>query len=283
MSDQIAPRNGSDDRELVRRTIAQGATDAELDLYFYDCHRRGVHPLDKLIHFTKRAGKYVPVTSIDFLRSRAADSEQLAGSDDAIFVEGKNGGPPLSASVTVYRLTHGQRFPYTATARWSEYNPGGGLWQKMPHVMLAKCAEALALRKAFPQELAGLYTGEEMAQAGRDAPARENPHVNRPEDFAELTEEQSAGLPSLPVGEPPRHQLKVKDQNELFGELNNEMMSLATSVELRAWGKSCKNEVAKLREDKRKMLGDLWQSRLHELLLAEEAEMPDPASEQLEA
>ena len=48
---------------LIKTTIAKDATDTELQLFFYDCKRQGVHPLDKLIHFTKRAGKYTPITS----------------------------------------------------------------------------------------------------------------------------------------------------------------------------------------------------------------------------
>ena len=150
--------------DLVRRTVAKDATPDELALYLYDCKRQNVHPLDKLIHFTKRSGKYTPVTSIDFMRMRAADSGEMAGSDDPIFERGPIA--PASATVTVYRLTQGQRFAYTATARWSEYKPDQDfMWRKMPHTMLGKCAEALALRKAFPKQLAGLYATEELDQA----------------------------------------------------------------------------------------------------------------------
>jgi hypothetical protein len=69
--------------------------------------------------------------------------------------------------VLVYRK--GCAHPFTAIAKFSEYNAGGSMWQKMPANQLAKCAEALALRKAFPHQLSGLYTPDEMAQ-GDTAP-----------------------------------------------------------------------------------------------------------------
>ena len=159
--------------ELIKRTVAAGASDAELKLYLHDCQRQGVHPLDRLLHFTKRGGKYTPVTSIDLMRIRAAETNEYAGSDDAVCVADAE-GRLAEASVTVYRLVQGQRCAFTATARWSEYYPGdqaGSMWRKMPHTMLSKCSEALALRKGFPRQLAGLYAAEEMEQASASAGA----------------------------------------------------------------------------------------------------------------
>jgi len=157
---------------LIKTTIAKDATPAELELFLYDCARQGVHPLDKLIHFTKHAGRYTPITSIDFMRQRAAETGEYAGNDDPIFA-GAERSPDFCAVATVYRIVQGQRYPFAATARWSEYKPASDfMWQKMPHVMLGKCAEALALRKAFPKQLAGLYVKEEMEQAATPAPAK---------------------------------------------------------------------------------------------------------------
>jgi phage recombination protein Bet len=156
----------ADQRDLITRTVAKDATVDELKLYLYDCARQGVHPLDKLIHFTKRSGKYTPITSIDFMRIRAAETGEYAGSDDAVFTV-RHDEAPLTATVTVYRLVGGIRCAFTATARWAEYKPdvNAFMWDKMPHTMLAKCAEALALRKGFPRQLAGLYAKEELDQA----------------------------------------------------------------------------------------------------------------------
>ena len=160
--------------DLVKRTIAPDATPDELQLFFHDCQRQGVHPLDRMIHFTKRGkgGKYTPITSIDFMRQRAADSGEYAGNDDAVFT-GKPGTDDFTATVIVWRLVQGQRCAFSATARWKEYKPAPGpsgngdlMWKKMEHIMLAKCAEALALRKAFPKQTAKLYEWAEIAQAG---------------------------------------------------------------------------------------------------------------------
>jgi len=82
--------------------------------------------------------------------------------------------------VIVRKLVHGQVVDFPATARWAEYvqtkaeyKNGSAtgvqivsdMWAKMPHTMLGKCAEALALRKAFPAELSGVYSDIEMQQA----------------------------------------------------------------------------------------------------------------------
>lgn len=170
----VAPTVTQEQIALVKATVAKDATDAELKLFMYDCARQGVHPLDRLIHFTKRKGKYTPITSIDFMRSRAAETGAHAGTDDAIHA-GEPKTDAFTATVTVYRLVEGGRYAFTGTARWSEYKPDEAfMWHRMPHTMLDKCAEALALRKGFPRQLAGLYIAEEMEQADRDeAPERQ--------------------------------------------------------------------------------------------------------------
>src|SRR5262245_66670857 len=84
---------------LIKRTVAPNATDDQLAMFIHDCNRRGVHPLDKLIVFTNAGGKYTPITTIDFMRSRAAESGEMAGSDDALVVS--EGSKPSNAPVTV--------------------------------------------------------------------------------------------------------------------------------------------------------------------------------------
>jgi len=136
-----------------------------------------LNPMLNQIHFVKRKNKdgTYAVTSqvgIDGFRLTAQRAGGYAGSDDAVF-EYNDNKLPIKAMVTVYRIVEGTRCAFSASARWDEYyNPLGGQWDRMGHIMLAKCAEALALRKAFPAELSGVLAPEEMSQADRPMKAQ---------------------------------------------------------------------------------------------------------------
>jgi phage recombination protein Bet len=216
-----------DQLDLIKRTVAVGATDAELELFLFDCQRRGVHPLDRLIHFTKRGGRYTPITSIDFLRGRAHDTGEMAGSDDVVFDKDAR-----TATVTVYRLTRGTRYAYSATARLNEYVPDPGpngrgdvMWKRMPHVMLGKCAEALALRKAFPQQLGGLYVKEELEQARPD-------FVTEATAIADQYEAPRAAPPQAAPAPAPDPDNDARDQVEVHEFSAERLARLATGVVL---------------------------------------------------
>lgn len=156
--------------KLIKTLIAPNANDNELKLFLYQAQRSGLNPLTRQIYCIHRGGKMTIQTSIDGFRVIAERSGTYGGQDEPKF-EYDDKGRLLNAKVTVYRFSSdGTRYPAaTGVAFWSEYvqeynGKVQGLWAKMPHTMLAKVAEALALRKAYPQDLSGLYTNDEMEQ-----------------------------------------------------------------------------------------------------------------------
>jgi len=110
-------------------------------------------------------------TSIDGFRVIAERSGTYVGQDEPVWVDDEKGFP-VKCTVTVYRFApNGTRYPAgVGVAHFKEYYPNPmNLQKSMPHTMISKVAEALALRKAFPQDLSGLYTSEEMNQANQTA------------------------------------------------------------------------------------------------------------------
>ena len=183
METQIVKQNNSplkieftpEQVKLIKSQIAPNTTDDELNLFLYQCQRTGLDPLTRQIYCMKRyAGgqqRMTIQTSIDGFRVIAERSGDYGGQDEPIFETNAAGTLVVKATVKVYKFRGDVRYcAAVGVAYWDEYYPGdsqGFMWKKMPHTMLSKVAEALALRKAYPQDLSGLYTNDEMNQADK--------------------------------------------------------------------------------------------------------------------
>lgn len=183
MSNELATVGGgysAEQIDLIKNQICKGANDHELKLFLMVCQRTGLDPFSRQVHAVKRWNAKTQredmsiQTGIDGFRLIAERTGKYAGNDDPVY-DVEDARNPGKATVTVWKMVNGQRVAFTRSARWSEFvqttkdGRPTKFWEKMPYLMLGKVAEALALRTAFPQDLSGLYTVEEMGQADNDA------------------------------------------------------------------------------------------------------------------
>ena len=222
-----------DDKQVsILRTLGvEKANRADLAMFFHVCKRTGLDPFARQIYMVERWTKDGPKqsvqTGIDGFRLVAQRTTQRTG--EALGYEdtqwcGQDGiwrdvwlsqEPPAASRVVVLR--NGQRFP--AVALFHEYaqtKKGGDLtqmWATKGALMIAKCAEALALRKAFPMDLSDLYTADEMQGEGvghRQPPRRQSPapQFTKPAPETEQVTEgevvaEPAQAETLPVDDAP--------------------------------------------------------------------------------
>lgn len=207
----------------LRQLGVDRASNGDLAVYLHVCQRTGLDPFARQIYMIERQGKQTIQTGIDGFRlvaRRAVDrtGETLSiGPSEWCDQDGQwsdvwlHDYPPAASRVVVYR--NGESFP--GTALWREYMQTKrdgeltAMWRDRPAGQLAKCAEALALRKAFPHDLSGVYTDDELANTRREQRGRRS---NLADALAQTSDPgpagDSAAEPSLdasdraPEGEP---------------------------------------------------------------------------------
>jgi phage recombination protein Bet len=186
---------------LIRRTVAADCNNDEFNMFIHMARALKLDPLRRQIYafvFSKDKPdkrRMSIITGIDGFRAiaertgnyRPDEDEPTYEFDDAL--KGPNNPAGLvKASVRVWKFSHGDWHKVTASAHWDEYAPmkeewaydqeqgkrvptgrsaldTSGNWGKMPRLMLAKVAEALALRKAWPDDFSNVYASEEIDRA----------------------------------------------------------------------------------------------------------------------
>jgi phage recombination protein Bet len=169
--------------DVLRSSLYPGAKDESIRLVLSYCKAAGLDPMQKVVHIVpmwdKQSGgmRDVVMPGIELYRVKAARTGQYAGCSEPEFgpdVTQVLGGAevtfPAWCRMTVRRIVNGSIAEFTSVERWTENYATAkrdsaqpnAMWAKRPYGQLAKCAEAQALRKGFP-EIGSGPTADEMA------------------------------------------------------------------------------------------------------------------------
>jgi phage recombination protein Bet len=250
--------------QLIRDTYMSGASKEDAAMLMEIARTRRLNPLLKQVHFVSRNDKqknrkvWSVQVSIDGLRAIAERTGKYDGQDEPEFGPLNEHGFPEWAKIRVYRKDWSR--PAVGMVYWEEYvqtDYNGSVtrfWKTMPRVMLAKCAESVAMRKAFPEDLSGLYTPEEMQQADSgQVPPQISPH----------DQEGDTELGDPEIFEGLRGELATVDISVEVADTYDKVLALRAVVGSKggaptSWQKRYKAAYESMNGAQRKELGRLW-------------------------
>lgn len=155
----VEPRSFTGDQlAVIKANLAIGATDEELQFFLEFCKASGLNPLTKEVWFIKTKERPQIMTGINGYWRIANEHPEYDGAVESL--EFDSAGAPISARCEVYRKD--RKYPAVGIALLKEYKKNTPVWGMMPSIMLGKCAASIAIRKAFPSQLGGSYTQEEL-------------------------------------------------------------------------------------------------------------------------
>lgn len=180
MSTAVVPANqlpapwSAEQERIIKEQVAGGMnppiTNAEFAYFAEVCRTRRLSPIAGQIVPVRRGGKMIIQTTIHGLRAMADETGDYAPGAATRYIT--TGDDKLFSAVAfVLKYAHGAWHEVAETAHWDEYKDDRSpIWKDKPRLMLAKCAEALALRRAFPAKLGGIYTDDELGPEREPAP-----------------------------------------------------------------------------------------------------------------
>lgn len=219
--------------KVLQETIFPNASDASILMAVDYCKVRNLDILKKPVHI-------VPIWNADQkrmidtvwqgiseIRTTAMRTGQYAGCDETVYGETKTqkvGGVEMTfpeyAQVTVYRMINGQRVPFVGdktywleTVSTKKDGSPNAMWQQRPYGQIAKCAEAAALRKAFPEELGNEYAAEEM---GNKITTVQTPKEDVVDVFAQSIEPREKEIEITPEMEKMANEYFEAEQSKLL-------------------------------------------------------------------
>jgi phage recombination protein Bet len=160
---------------LISRSVAIGAPLQELAVFLHSCRALGLDPLLKQAYWIRRGNppKGALQVGIDGFRAIAERSGTYAGAEAIEYrgatewkYKGQDVMVPELARATIWKVVAGHKSAFVGEAYWSEFVPTAEkdafMWASKPRLMLGKCAEAQALRRAFPAQLGSLDYSDEI-------------------------------------------------------------------------------------------------------------------------